>query len=32
MIVLTNLQAGPDGAQTANEIALALIPVLFGGG
>jgi D-alanyl-D-alanine carboxypeptidase len=32
MIILTNLQAAPDGAQTANEIALALIPVLFGGG
>jgi D-alanyl-D-alanine carboxypeptidase len=32
MIVLTNLQAGPDGAQTANEIAVALLPVLFGGG
>jgi hypothetical protein len=32
MIIFTNLQAGPDGAQTANEIAQALIPVVFGGG
>ncbi len=32
MIIFTNLQAGPDGSQTANEIAQALIPILFGGG
>jgi D-alanyl-D-alanine carboxypeptidase len=32
MVVLTNLQAGPDGAQPANEVARALMPVLFGGG
>jgi D-alanyl-D-alanine carboxypeptidase len=29
MIVFTNLQAGPDGTQTANLIAQTLIPVLY---
>jgi len=29
MIVLTNLQAAPDGQQTANLIAQTLIPVLY---
>ena len=29
MIVLTNLQAAPDGTQTANLIAQRLIPVLY---
>ena len=31
MIVLTNLQAAPDGTQTANLIAQRLIPVLYTG-
>ena len=29
MIVFTNLQAAPDGEQTANLIAQRLIPVLY---